>query len=272
MTMLDFEALRKSLYYSRADPLNPADIENASLQEREGFGTGIDPQELPEVIAFIAEHGHVWLQYTDDEGQKTPTGVIELIPLTEALKLRPLEIKAGFDINSSPLVVITGNQGQAFADARRFADDNNIVYHHGIAMSRRGKGYGTLLLRHALDNTPGLTNRFIPCYIDAAQMDEETGRLKPAANESSYTVHMKAGFVLTGVVEPPVYDDSITYYSVLRPDGSKPFKYGTKKHKLKFDDPNVANTIADVRELTSTGFVGVAYDKKSHEMIFNQVG
>lgn len=262
------EAVRKRLYYELVDPEYPPHIEIASLQEREGFGTGIDPQELPEVIRFLAEKGYVWLQYVD-EGEVTPTGVMELVPLIEALKLDPNKIETEFDINKSPLVVITRNHEKAFHDARRFADgnDDKILYHHGIAMSRRGKGYGTLLLEHALAATPDATNRFIPCYIDAARVDED-GSLKVAANESSYTLHMKAGFVLVGVVNQPVYDDSVTYYSILRSPESRPFRYGTEKRKLKFDSPNVAGTINDVRELVSGNFVGVAYDKKSHEMTF----
>ncbi len=266
--MANFEALTKNLYYTKADPANPEHIALASLQEREGFGTGIDPQELPEVLQYVASRGHVWLQFIQGKRKDRATGVIEFIPLPEALKFKPEEIKTELDINASPLTMITRSQEKNFEAPRKFADDNEIIYHHGIAMSRRGKGYGTLLLDHALRETPNAMNRFIPCYIDAAQVNDATGALELAVNESSYTVHMKAGFVLVGVVEPPVYDDNITYYSVMRPSDSRQLKYGTAQKILKFGNPDVNKTINDVRELVSGGFVGVTYDRKAHEMTF----
>ncbi|MEK6658803.1 MAG: hypothetical protein AABY36_03880 [Campylobacterota bacterium] len=266
--MIVFEASKKRLEYILVNPKNKKHIEDASLQEREGFGTGIDPQELPEVLRFIAGKGYIWLQYAVENGVKNPTGVIELLPLEKALEYDPNNIATKYDISTSPLTLITRNQENAFRDARKFADDKDIIYHHGISMSRREKGYGTLLLNHALNNTPNARDRIIICYIDAAQLDEESQELIPATNESSYTLHMKAGFVLAGIVKPPVYDDAISYYSVLRSIDSKPFKFSSKIEKLNFSNPNVNETIERVRQLTSIGYVGTSYNRKSHEMTF----
>jgi len=251
--MTNFEAMTESLYYTKVDPNNAEQIALASNQEREGFGTGIDPQELPEVLEYIAEHGYVWLQFVEEKGKEKTTGVIELLPLQKALEFKPEEIKTELDINKSPLTMITKNQEKNFEAPRKFAHDDEIIYHHGIAVSRRGKGYGTLLLDYALRETPNAMDRFISCFIGAAQRNEDRNILEPAANESSYTVHMKAGFVLIGVVEPPVYDDTITYYSLMKFLDSKPLKYGDTQKRLKFDNPDVNKTVNNVKELLSEG-------------------
>lgn len=263
-----FEALTKKLEYILVDPENNKHIKDASLQEREGFGTGIDPQELPEVLQFVARNGPIWLQYAVEDGKRNPTGVIEFIPLEKAVEYNPKSIVTEYDISASPLTVIMGNQENNFRAVRRFSDDKNIIYHHGISMSRIEKGYGTLILNHALKNTPHVKDKVIVCYIDAAQVDEESKELVQATNEISYTVHMKEDFVLAGVVEPPVYDNTITYYSIVRPRDSKPFKFSPKTEKLSFNNPNVIETIEQVRQLTSVGYVGTSYDRKSHEMTF----
>lgn len=266
---MSLEATNKTLEYKLADPDNQEHIEQASLQEREGFGTGIDPQELPEVLQFIARNGHVWLQYAVEGTARNPTGVIELIPLEKALEFDPANIVSEADISVSPLNIITRDTNGVFQHARRFADDKDITYHHGMSMSRREQGYGTFLLNHALNNTPNLKDRVTVCFIDAAKIVDE--ELRPAANESSYTVHMKARFVLAGVVEPPVYDDTITYYSVVRPRDSKPFRFSGQKELIRFDEQNANKTLQQVRELTSQGYVGVSYDRKTHEMTFQKL-
>ena len=133
-------------------------------------------------------------------------------------------------------------------------------------MSRRGQGYGTLLLDYAFTNTPNLTDRVTVCFIDAAKIIN--GELRPAANESAYTIHMKSGFVLAGVVDPPVYDDSITYYSIIRPKDKSRLQFLEQKVRVRFDEPDVNKTIQQIRDLTSLGYVGTSYDRKSHEMLF----
>lgn len=260
-----FESSQKKLEYVLVNPDNQQQIAHALEQEKEGFGKGIDPVEVPEVLEFIARNGHVWLQYAHEE-KRNPAGVIELIPLEKALEFDPANIVTEADLSVSPLNKITGNPNESFQSARRFADDRNITYHHGISISRIGKGYGTLLLNYALNNTPNLRDRVAVCFIDAAKI--VNGELKPAANESSYTLHMKANFVLAGVVEPPVYDDRITYYSVIRPRDSKPFQFAQTREKVIFDEPDVNKTIRRIIDLTSQGYVGVSYDRKTHEMLF----
>ena len=266
---MTFEALTRKLEYILVKPNHLELIEHTSLQEREGFGTGIDPQELPEVLQFIARNGHIWLQYAVENNVRNPTGVIGLLPLERAMKYDPNNIATEHDITASPLTVIMQNQERAFKDARKFANDKDIIYHHGISMSRRHKGYGTLLLNYALGNTPNIRDRIITCPIDAAQVDEESGKLIPAANERSYTIHMKAGFVLAGVVDPPVYDDRITYFSFVRSSDLAPFQFnGARTEKLNFNNPSIDTKIQQIRELTSSGYFGVGYDRASHEMTF----
>ena len=266
---MSLEASTKTLEYELVNPDNQQQIADALKQETEGFGKGIDPVEVPEVLKFVAGNGHVWLQYAVEGTVRNPKGVIELISLEKTLKFGDSDIAATIDVSSSPLNVITGNQEVAFQYARRFADDKNITYHHGISMSRRGKGYGTLLLNYALNNTPNLKDRVAVCFIDAAKIAD--GKLRPAANESSYTIHMKSGFFLAGVVEPPVYDDTITYYSVVRPRNSKPFRFSGQEKLIRFDEQDANKTIQQVRELTSQGYVGVSYDRKTHEIIFRKL-
>ena len=92
---MEFEAGKRELVYERVDPDNAKQIEDASFCEREGFGTGLDPQELPPVLQFVARRGHIWLQYAVENGERIPTGVMELIPLSKALEYRPEDIEAG---------------------------------------------------------------------------------------------------------------------------------------------------------------------------------
>ena len=264
-----FESTQKKLEYVLVDPDNQQQIADALEKEKAGFGKGIDPVEVPEVLEFIARNGHVWLQYAFEQ-KRNPTGVIELIPLKKALEFDPCKIVTEADLSVSPLNIITRGTNDVFQHARRFADDGYITYHHGISMSRRGEGYGTLLLNYALGNTPNLKDKVVVCPIDAAKI--VNGKLMPAANKSSYTIHMKAGFVLAGVVEPPVYDDTITYYSVVRPRDSMPLKFVRQNENVKFDEPIVATTIQQIRDLTSQGYVGVSYNRKSHEMVFRKIG
>ena len=144
----------------------------------------MDPQELPPVLRFVARRGHIWLQYVVENGEHIPTGVMELIPLIKALAYHPDEINPeGYDLSISPLGTIIANQERVFADVRRFAADRDVIYHHGIAMCRRGAGYGTLLMKHALENTPEIKDRVIVCFPDAAQIDEKSGDLQLAPNE-----------------------------------------------------------------------------------------
>jgi len=261
-----YPAQTKTIDYVLAK--TPLHIQHASQMEREGFGTGIDPQELPEVLKYISNNGWIWLQYAREGGQKKPTGVIELLPLEAALSYDPKSIKTKYDIGKSPLTVIAGNQEEAFKYARRFTSDKNIVYHHGISMSRQGQGYGTILLNHALGNTPNIDDKVVVAFVDAAKLDEESGEMKPTPNELSYTIHLKRGFVLAGVVGPPVYDDTVSYYSVVR-NGQSSFQFVPNSSlKVRFNDANVSETISIVRRLTSVGYVGVSYDRKAHEMTF----
>ena len=264
-----YEALEKTLEYVRVGPRNTKLINHASFQESEGFEKGIDSQEFPEVLQFIARYGHLWLQYAVEDNVRNPTGVIKLLSLESALNYDPYDIPTRHDITTSPLTIIMNNQEKAFEDARKFADDKDITYHHGISMSRKQRGYGTELLNYALDNTPNIRDKVVICHISAAKVEEESNRLVLAANESSYTIHMKAGFVLVGVVDPPVNDDTITYYSFIRRRDSEYFRFNqSRTSKLRFNRANVSATIQQVRELTSSGYLGVSYNKKSHEMTF----
>lgn len=267
-----FEADERVLFYKEVDPLNREQLEVCSLMEREGFGTGIDPVELPGVIGYIAEHGQVWLQYASEDRNIVPTGVVEFIPLNAAMRFDPARIKTEGDISASPLAVIVQNQERVFAGARNFVgNDMDITYNHGIAMARRQRGYGTKLLKYALANmlSPGGTS--VCCYIDIAKTNAENGQFEMAPNEDSYTVHLKEGFGVIGVVDPPVYDSSIAYCEFLRPRRLKRFEFGITEKRLPFNGPDAYQTMADVRDLTSKGFVGASYDKNMHEMRFRKL-
>jgi len=246
------------IIYEKVDFANTEQIENVSLQTRLAFDSGLDPQEIPLVLRFIAEKGDIWLQYKVEKGRKVTTGAIEFIPLTEALKFN----SHGID-EKSPFKTAIKNQERVFWCARKFACDNEIIHHHGIVMSHRGRGYGTLLLNYALRKTPFSV---VVGFIDAA-ISTSFNELELAPNEPSYTAHLKAGFILAGVIEPPVYEQKLTYYCFIRP--KKPFKFIEESEKiLNLAEGNGEEVLREVKKLTSEGCFGVKYLKESHEMSF----
>lgn len=258
------EAEEKDLIYVKVNANNRKQIEDVSLQEREGFGTGLDPQELSPALRFVARHGNIWLQHASEEGQKVLTGVIEFIPLEAAKRFNPNRYPLE-DLTDSPLKIIMENEERIFRDVRRFASDKKIIYHHGIAMSRKEKGYGTLLLKYALDRTDGT----VVCFIDGAQLDKDSNELKLAPNEISYALHMKAGFFLVGVADIPVYDDELIYYCFIRPAENLYLRfYPDFEEILNLADGDAKSVIEDVRRLTSEGYFGVDYNHETHAMTF----
>jgi len=258
------EALEKELVYVKVDSANAQQIEHASLQERDGLVDKFDPQELPSVLRFIAANGDIWLQYVVENGRKTPTGVIEFIPLKKSLRFDPNKINE--DLSVSPFAIVLKEQERIFQDVRRFAKDKKITYHHGIFMSRRGGGYGTQLLKYAIGQA---SRDIIVCYIDGAQISEESGELQLVPNEDSFTLHLKAGFVLAGVVDPPVYDNELVYYSFVRIKNIA--FHDHSKVALNLAEAESAKEVIDsVRYLTSVGYFGVEYNKKTHQMVFKK--
>ena len=133
---MNLEALNKELAYEKVDPSNEEQIKDASFQEKDAFETSLDPQELPSILRYLATKGDVWLQYCLEAGQKIATGVIEFIQLHRIITLKPADVN-GKGLSISPLVIAMKNQERLFKPFRRIADDKNIVYYHGIAMSRR---------------------------------------------------------------------------------------------------------------------------------------
>lgn len=87
-----------NVMYERARPDNQAHLDAILYCEKMGFGKGIDPVELPEVLPFIARHGVVRLQYiAENGGTPQPNGVIELLPLDVALAAWPAERERGLN-------------------------------------------------------------------------------------------------------------------------------------------------------------------------------
>ncbi|MFH1820301.1 MAG: GNAT family N-acetyltransferase [Candidatus Nealsonbacteria bacterium] len=264
------EATEKELVYIKVDLSNEKQIEEVLFQEKEGFGSGLDPQELPSVLRFIATNGTIWLQYVLEDGKKNPTGVIGFIPLEKALGYNDLYRLSSVDLSHSPLIIIMENQARVFVDARRFAKDKDIVYHHSLATSRRGKGYGTLLLRHALNKTPHINNKIIIGLIDAANLNKENGKLQLVPNENSFTIHLKAGFVLAGVVDAPVCDETITFYSFVRPRNKIVWaNVGRgKEFFMNLAEGRAKKVLDDVKKYTEMGYLGISYNKETHQMHF----
>lgn len=269
------DALRKELLtYERVNPGSKKQIKELSDLEKEGFGTDLGSVELPQVLRFIAGNGWSWMQYARNRTSKKPTGVIELIPLAKALQYDPSEIKK--DLSDSPFTILMNSQKTAFKDSRRFAEDKDIVFHHAITMSKteRGKGYGTSLLKYALDNTPDVRHNNVVCFIDAAIINKKSKKLKLLPNESSYALHLKAGFLLIGVAEPPVYDYTTTYYSFMRFSSLCCYRFDetVKERAINLiDEPKIAKTLAKIKRLISLGYVGTDYDKKTHLMVFKKI-
>lgn len=267
--------LRKELLtYRRVSPGNKKQMGKLLDLEKEGFGTKFDEVEFPQVLKFIVRNGWSWMLYIWDGNSNKAIGAIELIPLIRALQYNPSKIKE--DLSNSPFTILMNSQKKAFKSARRFAKDKDIVFHQAIAMSEseRGRGYGSLLLKYALDNTPNVKNSNIFCFIDAAIIDEKSKKLKSFMNESSYALHLRAGFVLIGVAEPPIYDYVTTYYSFMRFGNLCSYRFDeTAKERVVnlIDEPKIEKTLTKVKHLTSLGYVGADYDKKTHLMVFRKI-
>lgn len=181
----------------------------------------------------------------------------------------------GVDVSASSLGTILADHERTFADVHRFTEvpDSDIVYHHGISLDRKGDGLGRRLLTHGISPPPVYSETAVACFIDAAQVNAETGALEPAPNERSYTLHMghNGRFMLVGVVAPPVYEGTITYYAMVRPPQGLLKGFVDEPVSVRFDVPNVSDTIGQVQDLTTRGFVGVNYDHEAHTMTFRQV-
>ena len=268
---MEFAAGKKELIYKKVDPNNIGQIRDALLCEQEGFDNILDPQELPPVLQFIARYGNIWLQYAAEDGEYNPIGMMELIPLVQALEYRSENIDSGaYDLSLSPFTIIMANQERVFRDVRRFAGDEDIIYHHGVAMSRKGGGYGTLLLRHVFESDSRVKKGVVVGFPDAAYLDKDSGNIHLAPNENSFTLHLKAGFVLAGVVNPPVYDNTIIYYSFIRvgEEYVAPLRFRADKEVLNLAEGEASTVIKSVKELISESYLGVRYQKEKHEMVF----
>ena len=248
------------LIYRIARPGSERDIGDAYFCEREGFQTLADPQEMPAVLRFLAKKGEVLLQYSQERGKKIPTGVMETIFLDHALKFNHFRYRG--DLSKSPLKMVIENQERVFQSVRKLASDRWIVYHHGIAVVRKGMGYGKLLLEHIMDGRDKFT---FFCAIDGAT--KKSGNLELIPNEVSIRLHMKAGFLLTGVIDPPVYDTRITYYAFVRPGRGMRF-LAANPETVNLAEGNGQEVISKIKELTSKGYVGTDYDISTHEMKF----
>jgi hypothetical protein len=256
---MEIEVLDKGMLYRKIHPKDEESIIEASNQERAGFETGLDPQEMPPVLKYIAEKGDIYLQYKFAGEEEIATGVMEILPLEDLFSFDPSRIDSGeYDLSLSPLTILSGAGKNVFRDLQRFSN-GDVLYHHGIAMSEKGKGYGTLLLDFVLKKIV-MGRVTVVCFIDAA--DNET--LLP--NEISFVLHTKKGFVLAGVVDPPVYDQKITYYLFVRPR-KKMARTGGRVF-LNLAEGSARDTLEKVRELISEGYLGVSYSKETHEMDF----
>jgi len=125
------------------------------------------------------------------------------------------------------------------------------------------------LMKCALSN-PDVQGATIVCFPDAAKIDEETKVLELAPNEDSFSLHLKAGFILVGVVDPPVYDETLTYYSFIRPAKPISFSRGVRK-VLNLAEGDAESVLAEVRRLTQEGFAGRYYNKETHVMEFSDL-
>ncbi len=270
---MGFGVPRKELIYKRVNPESKKQIKELSDLEKEGFGTDFGSVEFSSVLKFITRNGYSWMQYIFEDGRYKPTGVIELIPLKKALRYNSRNIKD--DLSNSPFTIALNNQRTVFKDARRFAEDKDIIFHHAISMSKskRGNGYGTMLLKYALENTPDAKNSTIICFVDAAKLNVESKNLELLPNENSYALHLRAGFFLVGIAEPSIYDNATTYYSFVRFGDSHHCRFDEKnKKKLKLTDKTkVEKMLKRIKRLTSTGYVGVDYDKNTHLMTFKKL-
>lgn len=265
---MEYKVQGKELIYEKVSPDNIEQIEEASHQEKEGIGRGVDPVEIVPVLQYISRKGIIWLQYIYEKSGKKATGVIEFIPLTKALQFNPGKIEAKpEDLELSPFAVVMADQKRIFEGARRFTRDDEIIYHHGISMERRGQGYGTLLMAHALKTMPALSDKAVVCFIDAAAWTPEGLQLLP--NEDSITLHLKAGFYLAGVVSPPVYDEKITYYLFVKWKGIH-VDLAHKGFPVNLAEGNAQQVLNKIAIMTSKGVLGINYSKTTHEMFFSQ--
>ena len=74
-----------------------------------------------------------------------------------------------------------------------------------------------------------------------------------------------------GVVDPPVYDETLTYYSFVRTGEGyvAPLRFKKEdKDFLNLAEGDAQTVLEQVKQLVSAGYLGVEYDKKTHQMLF----
>ncbi|MBI4359104.1 MAG: GNAT family N-acetyltransferase [Candidatus Nealsonbacteria bacterium] len=191
----------KAIKIVRVDPHNGTQIKQVLRIEKDGF-TGDDPPEKdPRVIRFLARNGWVFLLYVGGE----PAGMIELLSLEE--------LGAGLIASpDSPLDIVSANRNRLFGNALQ-PFPRRVVYHHGIAFlpEFRTGGYAKRLLRHALE---AVADKTVICFIEAGRRSR--GKKHWTINEESLQMHLRAGFRVTALVEPPVYDAETMYFACVR--------------------------------------------------------
>lgn len=261
---------RKIVTHTKVNPADKKDLEEVFSQEKEAFGSGLEPQEHPEVMRFLAGQGDIWLQRVEENNQKITTGAISLISLANMVKVKSQHFEMGVELNS-PFITAVKKEKEVFRAAKELAvREKDIIFYYDIAVSRRNQGYGTLLLKHALQYVPwGL----VVCFVLAARRKGSDNQLELVPNEQSLFMHAKAGFVLVDVVDPPVYDKNLTYYCLVRP-GEHCFSLGFNDYSSTrinlAKDGNAKELLAAVKEFTRYKFFGVSFDRESHEMIFKK--
>ena len=85
----------------------------------------------------------------------------------------------------------------------------------------------------------------------------------------AYVVTIREGrYVVIGVADPPVYDNSTTYFAVMRPPDNRPLNVDYSNQRKLSIRGDADKAVVDAKELLSSGFVGVRYDIMAHEMTF----
>jgi hypothetical protein len=267
----------------RINPSDECDLRIMEVLEISSFKlSGNDPTEYKEVIKYIAEFGKVFLGYDmalpggeipDDlasivgnkvtkGGEEIPASFIELITLDKSMEFYYTNKNNPY-FKNSPFMVSKKEADRIYNFIRKLGfNDSDIVDHHGIGVHKdyQGKGKGKELLNFAMADLM-VTGKVVQCNIDIAKKVEEG--IEDIFNDGSFSIHFKSGFVIVDVLYPPVYENSIIYAATVRIPEIKFKETDIKLLNISKMRKNPKQLIDEVHKLTSSGYVGVGYDKES---------
>jgi hypothetical protein len=244
------------------------------------------PADPREVLDFLAQYGIVHLQYLDERDGSPPmtNGVRKMIQLDVALgefpRFESAKASQGVRVNQSPLARILSDHERTFEAVRAFTGlkDDGIVYLHGIGIVDQGFGYGRKLHEASLQAPNYLKQKALVRFVPAATQGSLFGMIRPIVEQT--LVHdpslcLSNGntnkFYLVDVLEPPVYDDTTSFYVFVRPQPGHLDGFGTGSETLRLDHSPVNELFDRMKYLFQRGMFGLGYDPTTKTIEFRKL-